>query len=174
VKLVFSIAAAFVLGTALILPATADGPDGTVQAFVQPVLISISISPTSMDYEAVEFGVNDARPTPASFTLTNNGSVPVDLEIRGDDSHNASNGQAAWTLGGTPGNETYAHRFTMNSNAQTVAEFTPLTKTFEVFKQDFAVSGNQSVWLSLGMPTQSVNVARQILPVTVRALQATP
>jgi len=173
-KLVFSVAAALVLGPLLVLPATADGSTTTVSAYVQPVLIAISVSPAQVDYQTLEFGVNDARPTPTSFRITNNGSVPVDLEIKGDDSRNQSDNQVAWLLGATPGNETYAHRFTLNTNSPTLSDFNALTKSFQAFMQDLAVNASQNVVLSLGMPTQSTKLGRQVMPVTVRAIQATP
>ena len=58
-------------------------PESTVSATVTPAVLSVTVTPSSVDYDVVELTSTDNLPTPETFTATNNGSITEDLEIRG-------------------------------------------------------------------------------------------
>jgi hypothetical protein len=166
-KLLVSLPVFLSLAALLYLPAGADD-NGVVDVFVTPKLISITVDPDSVDYQTVEINFNDARPSPAGFTVTNIGTVPVDLYIRGDDTRNGDN-SLGWTLGSGPGIETYVHRFTTNPTP-ILADFAPLTKSAQIFLSGVAASGGDSdLKLSLATPTETDNLGPQTTTVTVLA-----
>lgn len=171
-RLLLSLLAVCALGFALLLPATADNHEGGVQAFVTPKLIAITVDPTSVDYLTAELGNNDVRPTPAGFTVTNVGSVNVDLQISGADTQNVSDSSPGWTLGASPGIDTYVHRFTINPTP-TLADFAALTTSPQAFASNVvAETGTIDVFLSLAMPTESTTLDQQQTSVTVLATES--
>jgi hypothetical protein len=156
------------LGGALLLPAGADNHEGTVNAFVTPQVVSISINNTTLQYGSLQVGTLDARPDPTGFTVTNNGTLTVSLEIKGAHSRNVSDDLQGWTLGASPGSETYVHRFSIMTNPAP-HEFNPLGTAFDPFISGVTSGNNVSVKLSLHMPTSTTKLGEQRLPVTVRA-----
>ena len=170
-KLLVSLPVFLGLAALLYLPVGADD-NGVVAVSVTPKLISITVDPGSVDYQTVEINFNDARPSPPGFTVTNIGTVPVDLYIRGDDTRNADN-SLGWTLGSGPDIETYVHRFSTNSDPD-LANFAPLTKSPQIFLQNVSPmttpgSGEVDLRLSLATPTETDNLGPQTTTVTVLA-----
>jgi hypothetical protein len=165
-KLLIVVALFAALTALLYLPAGADN-DGVVDVSVTPKLIAISVNPTSLDYLTVEVDTNDARPDPDGFTITNTGTVNVDLYISGDDTYN-SDDSLGWSLDTAPGVEKYAHRFSINPTP-TLADFNPLTKLPAVFLSGVIPTGDAEVKLSLGTPTQTAHLGQQTTTVTVLA-----
>ena len=171
-KLFVALTTVLSLAALLYFPAGADD-DGVVDVSVTPKLISITVDPGSVDYQTVEINFNDARPSPPGFTVTNIGTVPVDLYIRGDDTRNADN-SLGWTLGSGPDIETYVHRFSTNSDPD-LANFAPLPKSPQIFLQNVSPmtatpgSGEVDLRLSLATPTETDNLGPQTTTVTVLA-----
>lgn len=154
--------------TVLYLPAGADNEDGEVDVTITPKVISINVDTTSVSYNDVELNVGDVRPSPEGFSVSNNGTVDVDLYIRGDDTFN-SDSSLGWTLGAAPGIETYAHRFSTD-NAPTIGDFTPLTTSLQsLFSSSVSPGSGIDVKLSLGTPTETNNLGAQTTTVSVLA-----
>jgi len=80
------------LTVVLTLQAEAD-EQKTVNATVTALLISINVSPTSVDYGTQAVGATNVAPSPAFFSVTNTGNVNEKFAIKGADTAN-------WSLAG--------------------------------------------------------------------------
>ena len=133
--------------------------ESTVSATVTPAVLSVTATPTSVDYEVVELSATGETPTPLFFTATNNGSIIENIEIRGADTTN-------WTLEPTAGANQYVHRASKNN-------FSPQIITLTTENQELdtgvAVDGTVTVHLNLDAPTSSTTAATQTAVVTVIA-----
>ncbi len=140
-------------------------PESTVSATVTPVVVSVIVSPTSVDYGVVELNTANNLPTNQaggeSFTATNNGSITEDFEIKGGNTT-----PDAWTLAGTAGSAQYVHKASNdNFSVQTIT----LTTSPQSLDTGIAVNGDVSVNLKLDSPTDTTTTATQTAPVTVIA-----
>jgi hypothetical protein len=156
--------ALFALILSLTLTAAAD-TSATVNARVTALVISVSIDRQFMDYDLQQLGATNVIPTPASFRVTNNGSVNERFEIKGANT-------AAWTLStdGAPGNNKYVHKFSLSSGGSfnnLGPDYVPLFGTTSI-----APNGNLDVFLKMDMPTTTSTFAQQSAPVSVLATMA--
>ncbi len=134
-------------------------PESTVSATVTPAVLSVSVTPSSVDYDVVELTSTDNLPTPETFTATNNGSITEDLEIRGAST-------ADWTLAGTAAADQYVHKASPDAFSSTIT----LTTSNQTLGTNIATSGTVTVSLKLDAPTSSTTAATQTAPVTVIAV----
>ncbi len=134
-------------------------PESIVSATVTPAVLSVSVTPDSVDYDVVEMNSTDNLPTPISFTATNNGSITEDIEIRG-----ASTGD--WTLAATAGTDQYVHKASPDAFSTTIT----LTTSNQSLAAGVTTSGTVTVSLKLDAPTSSTTAATQTAPVTVIAV----
>ena len=99
-------------------------------------------------------------------TATNAGNVAEDLSIKGQNSAN-------WTLGGSPGTDTYVEKFCTGScgtyASPTGANFNALTTSYASLASNVASSGTQTFDLLLTTPTSSTFFSAQSVDVTVLA-----
>ncbi len=136
-------------------------PESTVSATVTPAVLSVTVTPNSVDYGTVELGTADNIPTPSSFTATNNGSITEDLEIRGADT-------ADWALvSGVPRTDEYRHEASKDGFT------TPIILT--TLNQTLAAgvttgTPNVTVSLRLDAPSDTTTIVQQTAPVTVIAV----
>jgi hypothetical protein len=106
------------IASALTMPIGAD--DGVITTTVTPLVLSVSVNQTSIDYGSVPLSADDnsrsVKQSPA-IQFTNNGSVPSKLLIRGSDATTTASGHSTWILDCDPsargevGLNKYAHRF---------------------------------------------------------------
>ncbi len=99
-KLLVALGLAVLLGAALWLPSAA-APESPITASVTVQNISVTVSPTSINYGTLAFETtkrSDALATPVTFTATNNGNVNEDLKVRGAD---ATVTGGPWTISAT-------------------------------------------------------------------------
>ena len=163
-------ASLFAALTALLyLPAGADDEDG-VEILVTPKIVAISIAEGQLDYGSPEVGSIDNRPNPDDFTVVNESTVGVDLQISGTDSVSDINGAPGWTLGAAPGPDAYVHRFSLAVTPVYPGEFTTLMTAPAPFTT-VAIDGSVDIKLSLDMPTSTTSLDRQVADVTVVALE---
>ena len=88
----------------------------TVGYSAVPVVVSITIGPDFVDYGPMEAG-DTHIPTNGSGApiITNSGTVPCDLEIKGSNAESPTT-LHAWTLSDTAGPSTYVHRASPNGD----------------------------------------------------------
>lgn len=159
-----SVAALFAL---LFLPVTAQ-EGGVVNTTITPKLIAISVSPSELDYGSLEPGQSYQRPNPTYFQVFNQGSVNIDLQIRGEDTQD-------WTLASMPGQDAYVHRFTIRSDLD---DQRPLTKLSQSLAADLfhaapgRTAGNIDVFLTLDMPTSVTSAMPQTAKIIVTAVES--
>ena len=133
----------------------------TVSATVTPAVLSVTATPTSVDYGTVELSATNVTPTPLFFTATNNGSITENINIRGADTAN-------WTLENAVGANQYVHKASNDNFAiQTITLVTPGST---LLKASVAVNGTVTVSLKLDAPTSSTTAATQTAVVTVIAV----
>jgi hypothetical protein len=89
--------------------------DVDITATVTPKLLSITVSPTSVDYGVLPLG---GKGTSGTITVTNNGTVNANLEISGTD---ATAGSGTWELVTSgPLTDQFSHKFKLTSASQYV------------------------------------------------------
>src|SRR6266545_4702610 len=118
----------------LTLTAFADD-NQTVSATVTPLLISVSVSPPSVNYGIKAFNLTGLEPSPATFNVSNTGSVAETFQIKGA----ASSG--GWTLGAAAGTDTYVHRFRLSTGT-----FAPLTTSNQLLASNVPAASNVDVF----------------------------
>ena len=134
-------------------------PESTVSATVTPAVLSVTVTPNTVDYDVVELSSTDNLPTPETFTATNNGSITENIDIRGADTDN-------WTLEATAGTDQYVHKASPDGFSSTIT----LTTSNQTLGTNIATSGTVTVSLKLDAPTSSTTAATQTAPVTVIAV----
>lgn len=135
-------------------------PESTVSATVTPAVLSVSATPSTVDYNVVELGTADNLPSPATFTATNNGSIVENIEIRGANT-------TSWTLVSTvPGTDEYRHEASKDGFTTPII----LTTANQGLDTGVAVNGTVTVSLRLDAPTSSTTATTQTAPVTVIAV----
>jgi hypothetical protein len=156
--------ASFSAITGLLTLTAVAGPEDTVTATVTPVVISVIVTPDSVDYGPVQLNTSNAVPTGSPLDVRNNGTVLEDFEIKGSDTQN-------WTLAGAAGDSQFVHKFSTSGPPS----FTNMTTAFQTLASDVAhTTGVVNVHLRMDMPTQSQFTTTQTTTITIRALMATP
>ena len=149
-------AGTFLAATAL--PALAVDIDSTVTATVTPQLVALSIVDGDVDYEFL--GANASRDTVTqgdTQVVSNDGNVPEDFDVRGQDSAN-------WTLEAAAGNEQYKHEFTTTGTFGTA-----LTTSNQPLDTNVPTVGSTNLDLKITTPTATAATVQQFVNVTVVA-----
>lgn len=141
-------------------------PEGTVSATVTAQNVSISVT-TSGSVAYGIMAVNTHRSTIATDlnqtqTILNSGNVPVNVNIR-------SNNTTNWTLAATPGADQYTHMFCHTSCTTPPTNFTPLTVTNATFQTNVPTAGTRNLDLRLSTPISTTHFAQQSITVTLQA-----
>jgi hypothetical protein len=145
----------------LTVPVLGEGSD-QVSATVSAKVISVNISVASVSYGALQVGTTMATPTPASFSVVNDGNVAERFNIKGSNT-------TAWTLGAVQGPNTYVHRFSTNGT-----NFSALTLSDQQLFASVAPNADILVYLNMDLPTTTSTGAQQTAVVTIIALEASP
>jgi hypothetical protein len=144
----------------------------TVAATVTVQNISVSVAAGTITYGTL--GQNSTKSTiPADLndqqTVTNNGNLTEDFNIRGQNSAN-------WTLAGTAGSDQYIHRFCEGSGSgggpceSPVTNFTALTTSYQTLATAIAADGTKTLNLHINTPNPSTVFTQQSVDVTVQAV----
>lgn len=117
-SLLASICILGVVGLVIGVMALAASEQG-ITASVCPELVSLTVSPNSVDYGVLALGATDQAPAPAYVTVANNGNVTEDFTIKGADAVASPSGtwSLCWTGGACtiPGIDKYVHEFSTDA-----------------------------------------------------------
>jgi hypothetical protein len=138
--------------------------EATITATVTVQNISLSVSDGSIAYGVLPTGyskstcdLNDTQ------TVTNDGNVAEDFNIKGQNSQN-------WTLGSTPGSEVYVHKFATSSCEYINWDTAPaLTTSYQTMATNVAQNATTTLNLRITTPTTTNHYTEQDVSVTVMA-----
>jgi hypothetical protein len=136
--------------------------------------VGITISPTTYDYGLMNLGENKTTYSNGhTFTVQNTGDAAEDFSIKGSD---ASDWHGhTWTLGSSPGSDTYQHQYTDFATSQSAApgNYNNLTTSATAASgesKSVPIGGYRYFSLNLWTPTSSTETEYQYsFPVTVSA-----
>lgn len=130
----------------------------SVTATVTPQVLSVTVSPTSIDYGILD--VSTAT-TSSEITATNNGNVTEKFNIRGSNSTN-------WTLStASIGTDVFMHEFSTDVGYTTWAPLA--TTTYATLAPSIATSNSDLFKLKFKMPSVTTATSTQTTTVTVQA-----
>lgn len=126
-------------------------------------IISVSVDDGSVSYGLM--AVNATKDTTASGladtqTITNDGNVAIDVNIKGQDSAN-------WVLWSTVDSNQYVHEFSINGGSA----WDPLALGYQSLVTNLGVSATQDLDLQITTPTSTSNYSQQSVDVTIQAVQ---
>jgi hypothetical protein len=148
----------------VVVPLVQAAETATVTATVTVQNISVSVSDGSVAYGAM--ALNTSKSTcdlSDTQTVTNDGNVTEDFNIKGQNSAN-------WTLGSTPGNNQYVHKFSTSSCPWSSG--TALTTSYLTLATGIAPSGTTTLNLQITTPTSTSSYDQQSVDVTVQAISS--
>jgi len=139
----------------------------SVTATVTVQQIAISIAPGTVGYGTLALsGTKDTTSggTNETQTVTNNGNVNVDLDIKGT----TATSQCTWTLAATQGDNQYFHKYCNTGSGtpdvcDTGPTWTALTTTYAQFDTAVIPTGTSKFDLQVGVPsTTTCSVAENV------------
>jgi hypothetical protein len=137
----------------------------TVASTVTIQSVSVSVASGTVSYGTL--ATNTSKSTIASDlndtqTVTNNGNVNEEFDVQGQNSTN-------WTLGSSPGADTYEEQFCKTTCTSPPTNFTALTTSNQVLATSVAALGTSSLDLRITTPTSSSVTTQQSVDVTILA-----
>ncbi len=160
------ISISFVILVGLFITLVSQAADNaTVTATVTAQNIAISVADGSITYGTIALGgaasttadsINDSQ------TVTNDGNITSDLDIRGQNT-------AAWTLAGSSGADQYIHQFCGEANCDSAPVWTALTTSYQALATSIAAAGTKVFDLKITLPASSSSYTQQSVDVTVLA-----
>jgi len=164
-KLISSISVLALVGLSVAVAVGAAETSVTATVTVENIAISI-------DDGTVTYGVLLADTSEDTITLTdtqtvtNDGNVSVDLDIKGKDS-------ASWTLSATnAGTDNYVHKFCSATCDSPPTNYAALTTSYQDLANGVSAPGTQDFDLEITTPATSTNFDSQSVDVTVLATAA--
>jgi len=154
---IINLALIMILGPSVLASNTA-----TVNATVTVQNISVSVSPGTVSYGTL--AANSSKSTcevSATQTVTNDGNVTEDFNIKGQNSAN-------WILDSTPSTDHYVHKFATTGCPWTNG--TALTTDYQTLATDVATSSNITLNLQITTPNPSTVFSQQSVDVIVQAV----
>lgn len=125
-------------------------------------IVSVSVSNGVVSYGFIAPG-SSKNTTSADLnntqTVTNNGTLAEDFNIKGQNSAN-------WTLSGSAGTNIYVHEFSTNSGSL----WTALTTSYQTLGSNIASSGTANLDLRLTVPTSSSSLSQQSVSIIIQAV----
>ncbi len=138
----------------------------TVTATVTVQNISVQVSDGTVTYGTLgQNATADTEPADGQ-TVTNDGNVTENFNIRGQHSAN-------WTLAATAGSNQYIHRFcndTVNDCTTPPASYTALTTNYQTLATGINASGSVLFQLQINTPNPSTFFTQQSVDVMVQAI----
>jgi len=141
--------------------------DVTVTA--TPGWVSITVAPTTYPFGVISAGVNKDTTAGAGFTITNNSTVNMDVDIECDgwtDIASVPEG-TAWTYNDTAGQDTGSLNFSTNDGGTWT--FIPETPTTAALASNVGTGVNPTFDLQLEAPTSFTHVDEQQSIITLTA-----
>ncbi len=129
----------------------------TISVTVSDGVVTYGTIPANTTKSTCSTELNDAQ------TVTNNGNVNENFNIRGQNSAN-------WTLGATAGSNQYVQKF-LNGTCSTFSGGTALTTSDQSFATGIAPSGTATLNLQINTPNPSTVYTQQSVDVTITAVQ---
>ena len=126
-------------------------------------IISVSVADGAINYGTIP--TNSSKSTcdlNDTQIVTNTGNVAETFNIMGSNSTN-------WTLGTSPGNETYVHKFSTSSCPWTSG--IPLTTSYQTMVTNVAPNATTTLNLQITTPTNTNYFTQQNVNVTIQAVQ---
>jgi hypothetical protein len=157
------------------------GADDNISVSVTPLVLSVSANIETVDYGTLPYSpANDDRSTDESsaITVTNNGSVPTHIDLRGANAEALVDGQDDWTLScdpnglGTVGNNLFVHKFGAGSSVDFNGSgiFTLCSDSSKRLASNVALAGEAMFVLQFAMPTGTNGFGPRSSSVTVIAV----
>jgi len=149
---------------------TKAATEGTVDATVTAQNVAVSVSDGTITYGTIVLsgtantnsaGLDDSQ------TVTNDGNVSSDLDIKGQD----GTGGTTWTLAGTIGADQYVHDFCI-SDCDGTPTWVPLTTTYQTLASGVAASGTQVFDTRISTPSSSSDYVEKSVDVMVQVSAA--
>jgi hypothetical protein len=135
---------------------------GQVTATVTASVVAVTVSDGAVAYGVVATsanttasGVNDTQ------TITNTGTINEDFEVKGNSSAN-------WTLAGSAGDATYAHK-TCIATCDATPTWTAMTGSYTDLATTKTPSATTDMDLQITVPTSNAGVTQQSVPVDILA-----
>jgi len=126
------------------------------------IVVSIVVSDGLIDYGIMPVGsTRSTIDISETQSVTNTGNVEVDLQIKGYDT------ACPWILDSAVNTDVYVYEFSLNSGSN----WTTITKSNNVFKDNLASSGEQTFDLRLNTPASTNCPNEQTVSVTILGSQ---
>jgi hypothetical protein len=136
--------------------------EATITATVTVQNISLSVSDGSIAYGIIPAGYSKSTcDLDDAQTVTNDGNVAEDFNIKGKDSEN-------WTLADTAGTNQYVHKFATSPCPVTWGG-TALTTSYQTMATNIPVNGSVTLNLQITTPTATNYYTQQDVSVMVMA-----
>jgi hypothetical protein len=147
----------------------ADGSLLNTYSYIPQITTSIAtVISVSVSDGAISYGIIPANSSKSTCDLndtqivTNNGNVAETFNIMGSNSTN-------WTLGTSPGNEIYVHKFSTSSCPWTSG--VPLTTSYQTMATNIVPNATTTLNLQITTPTNTNYFTQQNVNVTIQAVQ---
>lgn len=168
--LVLLVVSILVIGLAVPVYAEEEG----ITCTVTPLHISVELSDSTVSYGVVDLS---SHATSQVITVTNNGTVSVNLDIKGAAA--TGGGEDTWTLSDTAtGNNQYMHEFAIPNPTYPAegghTDWTALTTSYQDLVNNIGMSGTQSFKMQIWTPTATGTYGERSTTVTILATEATP
>ena len=157
---IINLALIMILGPSVL----ASSDTATVNATVTVQNISVSVAPGTVAYGTLALGaskstcdLNDTQ------IVTNDGNVAETFNVKGSDSNN-------WTLGSSPGTDTYVHKFSSSTCTVNWDEAPALTTNYQTLATNIAASSTIPLNLQVTTPSSTSYYNQQSFSVTVQAM----
>ena len=159
----------FLLGISAIVLAVPvlAGDTAVIDVNVSTKLISLTVTPTSIDYgvlsENVESSLSD------EIQITNDGNVNEDFSIKGADATTSDGGGNTWTLSSSnSGTNNYVHEYFEPPYSSSTA----MTSSYQEFESGVVPSDKRRIKLRLTTPETNTVIGDYTTTVTVQATEA--
>jgi hypothetical protein len=144
----------------------ASNDTATVNATVTVQNISVSVSDGTVAYGNLSLNSStstcDLSPVDTQI-VTNNGNVAETFNVMGSTSTN-------WSLGTSPGSETYVHKFSSSTCPVNWSGAPALTLAYQTLVTNVATSATSTLNLQVTTPTATSYYTQQSFSVTVQAI----
>jgi hypothetical protein len=140
-----------------------------LRARVQEGTVSVSVSPSSVEYGIVALGTSqDTVTLNQQITVTNNGGITEDFSIKSSDATRV--GGTTWELvTGTPGANEFKHEFSTNGTDWTTM---PADNDYATLANSIETDSDVTVYLRITMPSSTPDALEHTLVVTIMALES--
>lgn len=147
----------------LVCSAVLAGSEASVTATVTVQNISVGVTDGSVAYGTLGSNTSAGTNPADTQTVTNNGNITENFNIKGQNSVN-------WTLGATAASDVYVHKFCTATCGTPPTNYTALTTSYATLATGITTSGTQTFDLYITTPNPSTVFTQQSVDVTVQAV----